>query len=202
MEGHDPSAVAAGGDGSTAAPAVAAPLLPPRAPPRRLSSTPLGSYVSEPPSTLAMMRTYAQDLLSHQGEEVQQQAVPAGEIPAAWRGSGAPASGGAIELPPVSLVGKGPLERPTHFQLGPTISTPRRRTAPAEAGCPGGDASSPAYAKLRSSIGAHRQARQQVDCRIAMHADGWTGGGPLHTRRCPLAASRKRSAAWAAMQGG
>ncbi|EFN57637.1 hypothetical protein CHLNCDRAFT_57189 [Chlorella variabilis] len=153
MEGHDPSAVAAGGDGSTAAPAVAAPLLPPRAPPRRLSSTPLGSYVSEPPSTLAMMRTYAQDLLSHQGEEVQQQAVPAGEIPAAWRGSGAPASGGAIELPPVSLVGKGPLERPTHFQLGPTISTPRRRTAPAEAGCPGGDASSPAYAKLRSSIG-------------------------------------------------
>lgn len=105
---------------------------------------PLSSYASEPPSTLSAMKTYAQELLAGQGEE--QRLHGGATIPA--RG---------IELPPLppgarQLAG---FERPPHFQLGPNVSTPRRRTASAEAGrdVSGSGSTTPRKPTLRSSIG-------------------------------------------------
>jgi hypothetical protein len=135
------------------APASAAAALPPLAPRRELTKgAPLNSYVSEPPSTLAMMRTYAQELQQSQDQQgaAQQSQTPAG---GQANNTAAPApGGGAIELPPLSLMGKkSPLSRPPHFPL-----TPRsRRNAAGEAGSGAG---SPAFSKLRSSIGGQRLA--------------------------------------------
>lgn len=130
-------------------------------PPRRPG--PLPSYVSEPPSTLAMMKTYAQELLlqqEQQRDEQQQQTAqqPAGSlqrlpppparlqrtssgsggIPAARSGGSTP-HGAAfnVELPPLG---------PRQFD-----AAPRRHTAPTEA-------TPPLKRNLRTSIGRQEWA--------------------------------------------
>jgi hypothetical protein len=121
-------------------------------PPTPRNSSALNSYVSEPPSTLAMMKTYAQELLQQQDNELQDAALRGSGIPAARlrRGPSLSPRADGVELPPMG--GKGPLERPTHFQLDPTIGSQGRAHVTATEGTTA-YATSPGRSALRSSIG-------------------------------------------------
>jgi hypothetical protein len=165
MEGHerDASIDAAGGMAGSRAPRPAGGgSLPPKPPPppRRAGTLQLNSYVSEPPSALAMMKTYAQELLQKESaDKLQREASICGDIPAAGAGPALNGSAGGlsdIELPALKL-DKGPLDRPPHFQLGATIGTPRAAATPVEAPTP-----HRSRAGLRSSIGAWRRCVLQA----------------------------------------
>lgn len=170
------AASAAAGSAAATRPPLPRPPPAPRQPYTR--STSLQSYVSEPPSELSMMKTYAQQLLHQQG--AQEAAAAAGGA----SGAAAPSTGAALQrsssgstqvapssagrdglLGPANSVELAPLshdaralafERPPHFQLGPQLPSPRRRTTPgdaAEAARGSGGAATPVQPRLRTSIG-------------------------------------------------
>lgn len=172
MEGPDggPGApahagVVAGGSGSR-------PPLPPSRPPgaaarplhgaqidRATFLTPLHSYVSEPPNSLAAMRDYAVELLAQQQQQQGQAAA------AQLQSSQHPEQHGAIELPRLSAAATAQaFERPQHFDLAPHMLSPRRRTSTGVTAAGAGEAAATDAAphmtgsaapnpRLRTSIG-------------------------------------------------
>lgn len=149
-------AAAAGSDsGATAAPASGLGALGLQRPPRQ---GPLPSYVSEPPSTLAMMKTYAQELLlqqEYQRDAQQQQQTaqqPAGRLqglppaPARLQRN----SGGSGSIPAARSGGSTPHGAPCNLEL-PTLG-PRQFDAARHLSAPT-EATPPLKRNLRSSIG-------------------------------------------------
>lgn len=133
--GQLPSATDNAGGGSSVAVAREAgrPPLPPARP--SAGTNPLQSYVSEPPSSLATLKAYAQELLILQAHEAggvaeQHEAqLPAdGSIAAAPR-SGLSSSNG-IELRQLSAGSKAAVfERLPHFQLGTQLEAAPQQPA-------------------------------------------------------------------------
>ena len=163
--------------------AATAPLPPPPVgrPPRQPSlvqrqpgtptaSPALASYVSEPPSTLTMLKTYALEF--QQGQAAAAAAGTAEQVGAAPHRGGLQRSTTASipaatqdgepygpELPALPAAAKQQvLERPPHFQVAAVLGSPRRRTTEA------GGAAVP-RPRLRSSIGERSERRQR----------GWSG---------------------------
>ncbi len=167
-QGHSASnGLGSGGSAAAARESVRRPPLPPPRPGFAGNSS-LQSYVSEPPSSLATFKVYAQELLRQQGQDAgsaaaqqEPQLAVDGSIPAA-RCSGLSSSDG-IELPQLSAGAKvAAFERLPHFQLGAQLPAPAQHPVQgAGAGdTPKGGASTP-RPNMRTSIGKEPSAERE-----------------------------------------
>ncbi|KAL4448058.1 hypothetical protein ABPG75_005277 [Micractinium tetrahymenae] len=153
------SSGAAGGGGLAVGGEGRRPPLPP-ARPAAAGNNSLHSYVSEPPSSLATLKAYAQELLQLQGQEAgiaaaqqQPQLQSNSSIPAAAP-RGLSGSDG-IELPQLSAGAKAAaFERLPHFQLAPQLAGPGQQPAQGAgvSEAPKGGAT-PLRPRMRTSIG-------------------------------------------------